>query len=424
MPKLRSAEEATKLVQEKQQLEVSLAWELLEIFNKTKDLIDPLRDCADLAIQEMICIRDGIGPESVQAAIDAEKGIMQLLKKQRVTSKLKDDGTPKTKSVEKAKNLEILLREVPKLDAQEVSDVVRLYGTFVEKAAENGKLASFYKEVNAKKDGFRKGSGKINDKAVWNQLGKGDKTLDTGRHRNFLLGELKDDKTKATLETLKKALPKNEYDALIVDLIAEIGANYEKTSRGAVQNFLVSMQGGQAAFALADTSTVGRLDRVFGLVPAADISGTTADTIFFLSKFPKIDPIFYVLPLATIVAGAHHSLIEVALPLSQNGFIDYHIGFYSSLYPSSTKHSAAAAIKKALEMAEKEALNHYLLVFYSKDGKKIEGAYEFLPSEKDALAAFRKFAKATDAMALFSKQGKLDKDSITELANKAKIPLK
>ena len=73
MPKIiTNAKEAAALVQEKQQLEVNLAWELLDVFNKTKDLIDPLRDCADLALQEMICIRDGIGPAAVQNAINEE----------------------------------------------------------------------------------------------------------------------------------------------------------------------------------------------------------------------------------------------------------------------------------------------------------------------------------------------------------------
>jgi hypothetical protein len=185
-----------------------------------------------------------------------------------------------------------------------------------------------------------------------------------------------------------------------------------------VQNFLVSMEGGQKIFALKDTSTIGKIDKAFGLVPAADISGTTADTMFFFSKFPKIDPLFQMLPLATIVAGAHHSTIEVALPLTQNGIIDYDIGFYTTLFPTKAKHSAAGAVKKVLEMAEKEKLNHFLLVWYTKDGKAIEGAYEFKPSEKKQFEAFKKFADGKNALATFTKVKAVDADTIEELMEK------
>lgn len=409
MPKIiTNAKEAAALVQEKQQLEVNLAWELLEVFNKTKDLIDPLRDCADLALQEMICIRDGIGPKAVQGAIDEEVKIMNLLKKQRATSKLKDKGKDDFDIVDKAEKLGILLKEVPQMDAQDISDIVRLYGTFVEKAAKEKELSELYKQVEDRKNAFRKGTDKLDSNAVWN---KGDKNQESGRHRSAILNE----ELKKKLESLKSGKKSNEALDLTVDFLADNALQYEKSSRGAVQNFLVSMQGGQSGFALKDTSSLGRIDRAFGLVPAADISGTTADTMFFFSKFPGIDPLYQVLPMATIVAGAHHSLIEVALPLSQGKVIDYEIGLYSTLLPTKAKHSATGAIKKVLEMAQNEKLNHYLLVWYSKDGKAIEGCYEFSPSEKKSFENFRKFAKGTNALNVFSKVKAVDKATIDEL---------
>ncbi len=409
---INDGNKAAALVQEKQQLEVNLAWELLELFNKTKDLIEPLRECAELALTEMIAIRDGVGAAAVQAAIDAEKKNMSLLKKVRTVSKLKDKKkVDKDVTIEKASRLELILKEVPTLDAQEISDVVRLYGTFVEKAAEDKELKAFYESVNKKRDGFRGGS-KIDAKMIWNQ-GKAKESA--GRHRAAILN----DQWKDIIKGLREAkVPENQILDLTVQFLAEAGADYEKSSRGAVQNFLVSMEGGGSVFALKDTSTVGKLDEAFGLVPAADISGTTADTMFFFNKFPGIDPIFQILPLATIVAGAHHSLIEVALPLSINKVIDYDIGFYASLYPAKTKHAAAGAVKKILDTAQSEKLNHYVLAWYGKDGKNIEGCYQFLPSEKKSFEAFRKFARATNALAVFSKVKAVDKATIDDLVKK------
>ncbi len=425
------AVKAAKLIQERQQLEVNLAWQLLEVFNKTPELIQPLRDCVDLALQEMICIRDGIDPAGVQAAIDEEKGIMSLLRKQRLgdATKLTDSGKAAPFSIDKAAQLEVILKEVPTMDAQEISDLIRLYGTFVEKASglkadqlskekidellkkgdEKSKLQAFYAQVYQKKEAYRKGTEKLDTKDVWNQ-GKAGEEL--GRHRQALLSNELKDKLKK-LEVAKA--PPNEILDAKIKFLAEAGYDYEKTSRGGVQHFLVSMQGGQSIFALKDSSTVGKIDRAFGLVPAADISGTTADTIFFLSKFPGIDPIYQILPIASIVAGAHHSLLEVALPLSQNKIIDYDIGFYTSLLPAQSKHSAKDAVLKVLKLAENEALNHHLLVYYAKDGKAVEGAYEFVAKDAKSFEAYRKFAKATHAMEVLAKTSSLDKATVDGL---------
>ena len=73
------------------------------------------------------------------------------------------------------------------------------------------------------------------------------------------------------------------------------------------------------------------------------------------------DKMFFMPPLATIVAGAHHSTLEVATPLSQNGLIDYAVGQYTSLYPKHRKSNpAAGGLKSALEAAEKHKQNHLM----------------------------------------------------------------
>ena len=63
------------------------------------------------------------------------------------------------------------------------------------------------------------------------------------------------------------------------------------------------------------TSNVLALDRLFGLVVACDISGTTADCVFSLELFGgqfDMTAAYYMLPLGTIVHNMHHSVLEVA----------------------------------------------------------------------------------------------------------------
>ena len=113
------------------------------------------------------------------------------------------------------------------------------------------------------------------------------------------------------------------------------------------------------------------------------------------------DPIFWMLPLATIVAGNHHSVIEVAIPLSNMKKIDYDCGVYTSLMPTGAS-LGASAIQGALAKAEKDPRNRLMLAFYSAKGKTA-GCYLF---EAKELAAWRKFA---DAKTLHAKFGDLMK---------------
>lgn len=120
-----------------------------------------------------------------------------------------------------------------------------------------------------------------------------------------------------------------------------------------------------------EKDTCGKMDQVFGLMAGATISGTTADNIFFIKRFasPKMDPIFFLLPAATIVSGGHHSLLEVALPLMLNGINDYTVGLYSTLFPRGSEiksaPAGAARIRSTLRSAEDDSTNHLMLLHYS-----------------------------------------------------------
>jgi hypothetical protein len=342
--------------------------------------------------------------QAVQMAVEDEKNCNMSL----LSMKLRDP-TDKAPDVLGGvvtgmphKGFERICADLTKLSASQCSDVVRLYGTVVEKMVEKApKTVETYKELLKAKGDERLGSGGEVDKAkvaeIWNtklkmvpsskainatQVPKGNKDFDAlmGRHR-FMWTPDAACKTK-----LEKA-------------VVEAGVD-------TVQAFLVRMKGGQALFGLADSSTIGKLDHAFGLVPAADISGTTADTVFFMKRFVhnimhEMDPAFDLVPLGTIVGGTHHSTLEVALPLSQSGIVDYHIGFYTTLMPKSdTKF--AGVFKPIFEQYENakgmkisvqgldgvpEATNRHMIVSYEKE-KVVSGAWVFDGKDADE---FKKF---------------------------------
>jgi hypothetical protein len=390
MPKhIDNKTEVMKWIEEKQQLEVMLAWDLLETFNNTPALINPLRAMAGKAVDEML----EMDTDAVNAAIAEERGRpnMQVLTNRLVLTQRDeshDKKIPRSQvlQVNKQEDLERIIN-IGTLDAQYCSDIVRLYGTSVEKAA--GRGISSYKKLDKEKSDLRKGG-----QDVWN---KGETGQQWGRHRGGA-----DFAPKGKVDVGLKTISKRPASSTWCEKQIE-DANITNVHR-----FLIYQQGGQSGFRLYDTSTVGKIDRVFGTVPAADISGTTTDNVFFISRFSEVikrdytyalDPIFHLLPLGTIVAGAHHSLLEVALALSLNKKVDYQIGFYETLMPNRSgfpNHPGITNIKEALVAAEKHRYNHLMLVYYESPGK-VAGCYKFDSFEQQ----FRKFARATDVLTLF-----------------------
>ncbi len=145
-----------------------------------------------------------------------------------------------------------------------------------------------------------------------------------------------------------------------------------------------------------------RVETTFGLRIGATISGTTTDTIFFVNRFMRdlqcidADPIFYMLPFATIASEGHHSLIETALPLALHGKIDYSIGLYSGLLPIGSRHYAARAIKATLKSFEDSTDNRLLLAFF-RQRQEIGGCWEFAKTGSDR-QVFERMAKADENM--------------------------
>lgn len=351
----RNGAQVREWMRQKQELEVRLAWDLLETFNTTPGLIGPLRNMAEAALDEMRAFRttSAVGSAAVtQAWLEETRANSGLCRKYVGFNHIHAD---------------------PNRDAQECSDVIRLYGAFVEKAGD----VNFqdYAAQKQQKDALRTGG-----RQVW---GKDPKTEFAGRHRWNV-----DDKVRPGGPTRGEQL-RQEAPALVQ---SGQGGPWQ------VHSFLKSQGGGIKKFILADTSTINKIGRVYGLVQGADISGTTSDSIYFMNRFggAGLDPIFQVLPLATIVAGAHHSMLEVALSLSQAGVVDYHIGFYKSLLPAGAT-AGAAEIGAALAAAEHSPMNPHLLVYYNQIGL-VGGCFRF---EGRDLWGFRNFSNGRSILRHF-----------------------
>jgi hypothetical protein len=178
------------------------------------------------------------------------------------------------------------------------------------------------------------------------------------------------------------------------------GLRVRKSGRYQIPPHLVPYMRDPNAFAgmtgkrAVGTSSVLQLDRLFGLVVACDISGTTADCVFALEVVTPLVPpqlqmtaAYYMLPLGTIAANMHHSLLEVALVLSLNEEADYHIGFFSTLKPKRAHvfPPELGAIEGAMAMADdrmkRQGLHH--LCYY--EGDSVKGVFQFQGAELIAL---------------------------------------
>jgi hypothetical protein len=197
---------------------------------------------------------------------------------------------------------------------------------------------------------------------------------------------------------------------------------------------------GMQFWKLMPQSSILEIDRMFGLKEiGSDISGTTADTVGALEALytdllsvdqngiirPIIGqthlgqelspaqvtenllllrPLIALLPLATMVSLGHHTTLECAFPLSINDYIDYSMGYYTSLFPpewykitgtinelryepnlrykprgTSVKfhdvvENAAVAIWMTLRKYETDKRNHKMMIYYSQEGE-IRGAF-------------------------------------------------
>jgi hypothetical protein len=151
--------------------------------------------------------------------------------------------------------------------------------------------------------------------------------------------------------------------------------------------------GGAMEWKMQDSSTLGIIDRVFGLPFGADISGTTCDELYFLTGWAdasKGDPLVMMLPLAVIVGEYHHALLEVAAAMSLRKVVSYCIGFYTTLLPPLPGGVAPlpqrADVAALLKRIESDPRNQHILLHYNKN-QKIAGCFI---AEGNDLGGFKK----------------------------------
>lgn len=142
-------------------------------------------------------------------------------------------------------------------------------------------------------------------------------------------------------------------------------------------------------------SVVGKMERAFGYpaeVMGADISGTTADSTYVVENFAPqegLDPIMYLLPFATIVAGGHHHLLEVAATLTLYGKIDYTVGLYDTILPGSYEtlsrqsryHNEVKWINSLVQNATRIAKDLLMLVYWPERATQPVRAVQLVDSD-------------------------------------------
>lgn len=133
---------------------------------------------------------------------------------------------------------------------------------------------------------------------------------------------------------------------------------------------------------LKEESTVKKIDCTYGLAEGCDISGTTADSIFFFDHVnsfitglpemisPQELPIIQLFPMATMGSQGHHTVLECALTLTQNGIIDYRVGFYSTLMPIGHNHPT---LEKLFRKYETDPRNVQMLCWWDDYYTKLNG---------------------------------------------------
>ena len=146
---------------------------------------------------------------------------------------------------------------------------------------------------------------------------------------------------------------------------------------------------------LAEHDTVKKIDQMFALPEGASISGTTADSIFCcdIATSKTLTGWLQLLPIATMVAQYHHTVLECALTLTLNKKVAYRIGFYTSLSPLSG--SIPPEVAMVLSDFEMEAFNRELVAFaWTKNN--VRRGIVLQAGDENALEGFQSLAAVTD----------------------------
>ena len=132
---------------------------------------------------------------------------------------------------------------------------------------------------------------------------------------------------------------------------------------------------GMMMFKASKNDICKKIDLLFGLIIGATISGTTTDTVMVLKNYgsqlrPPLPPGYFLFPVGTITASLHHSLVEAGLALTVTECIDsYCAGFYTTLMPKGGLPGELEDAAGILKESENDPENHHLLIWYDGNEK-------------------------------------------------------
>jgi len=320
-------------------LEQLLALDVVEAITTTPSLIEPLRQMARAAIMELQSFARGGGGTQAAAAIRSaftEESGLAIWKKAGTGAGLRG-----LESIASTKHMSVF----------DISDIIRLYGACVEQLAKNPEVGKQFAPEFERKEGYRRSIGYADKKTVWGKL------RDRGVPTDI-----------STVSTTKAGASLRGWQAPDIPSL---------NARGIQPMLKRGIDLKQAT----GTSTVKKIEDLFGLPLGADISGTTADSIYFIEKFCAkcnidYDPVYQMLPLASIVRGRHHALLEVALTLSSHGIVNYHIGFYATLEPAASTHPGVGKLRGVFKKWEGHNWNQHIIVYFDQ-ANRIDGGWLF-----------------------------------------------
>jgi hypothetical protein len=409
--------------------EVLLARELYDAIDTNEQLMRPLRDIGDLALGYIVQLRRSLKTKSP----DAFQRIERVFEDEK-SLKIWGEGPQKDVS---ASRLIALWKQGDTLGANDVSEILRLLGGVVEKASQGTRApeaspADVTDEVWQSKVDYwnlehAPALGELEEmrRAYRTALGPGvsDDLWKAGADKGP-----KHESRPFTSDVRKRDQAWQHPDTGDVQLIdpADRSARQGLLSQGYQLRPLTPEQRryamlsdydeshpesgvrGMTLWDLKEGSTVWAIDRLFGLPPGADISGTTADLMWALETMasllypPKngkrtdlagndlkgVLPLLYLLPIAAMVSHYHHTILECALTQTLNGTIEYAVGFYTTLLPPDVEGETARGIRQILQKWEDHPTN-FKMIFFDEGTRGLWGVICTTPAE---IAAFRTFA--------------------------------
>jgi len=406
-----------KFIDNQQALESEMARAIVRVFNTNYDLITPLRYIVLNAIEDIEYLQENRvrGKSVVADAFNGDAKFYGFVSK----------GNKSGMHVFSQDNFVQQVKErLLTLNAVQCSDMIRFYGEVIERGSKRpkaSKIPAKYFDIETGKDirpplppKLGRNVEALNEKRINYQK--------DSRNKGWWNKKIEDPKARRLRIKRKDATPeqrKAHEDSL---------TNAERA--------VIKLNAGISRWIQLPEDLGNKIDKVFGLQKGATISGTTTDTIFFLNRMtlideamktgsplkkhyfadngPKgLDPIYYMLPLATLVSEGHHTVVEVALPLSLNGIItEYKIGRYATLMPNrkGRNNDGANEIRKLLQSYQNKSKQ--MLIYYDRNGE-IGGAVTF---SSEAMNLWDKIAVADEKL-MYKINGFPPKPTIENIAS-------